>query len=108
MPDLATEVPTAANGGISADGMTYTFHLKKGIKFAPPVNREVTAADFKYSFERMMVEPLAPATFFYTGIVGAQDFIDGKAKEISGFKVVDDYTVRDHVAEARGLLPPAP
>ncbi len=42
----------------------------------------------------MMKEPLAPATFFYTGIVGAQDFMDGKAKEISGYKVVDDYTVQ--------------
>jgi ABC-type transport system substrate-binding protein len=93
VPDLATEVPSAENGGISADGKTYTFHLKKGVKFAPPVNREVTAADFKYSFERMMVEPLAPATFFYEGIVGATEFMAGKAKEISGFKAVDDYTV---------------
>ena len=93
VPDLATEVPTAENGGISADGKTYTFHLKQGVKFAPPVDREITAADFKYSFERMMVEPLAPATFFYEGIVGATEFMDGKAKEISGYKVVDDYTV---------------
>jgi len=102
VPDLATEVPTAENGGISADGKTYTFHLKQGVKFAPPVDREVTAADFKYSFERMMVEPLAPATFFYTGIVGAQDFIDGKAKEITGFKVVDDYTVQITLQKPEG------
>ena len=93
MPDLATEVPTAENGGISADGKVYTFHLREGVKFAQPISTEVTAADFKWSFERMMKEPLAPATFFYTGIVGAQDFVDGKAKEISGYKVVDDYTV---------------
>ena len=93
MPDLATEVPSAENGGISADGKTYTFHLKQGVKFAPPVDREVTAADFKYSFERMMVEPLAPATFFYEGIVGATEFMAGKAKEITGYKVVDDSTV---------------
>jgi oligopeptide transport system substrate-binding protein len=93
VPDLATEVPSADNGGISADGLTYTFHLKQGIKFGQPISTEVTAADFKWSFERMMREPLAPATFFYTGIVGAQDFMDGKAKEISGYKVVDDYTV---------------
>ena len=92
-PELATEVPSAENGGVSADAKTYTFHIRKGVKFAAPVNREVTAQDFKYSFERMMVEPLAPATFFYTGVVGAQDFIDGKAKEIKGYKVVDDYTV---------------
>ena len=93
-PELATEVPNAENGGISADAKTYTFHIRKGVKFAPPVDREVTAKDFKYSFERMMVEPLAPATFFYTGVAGAQDFIDGKAKEIKGYKVVDDYTVQ--------------
>jgi ABC-type transport system substrate-binding protein len=92
-PELATEVPTAANGGISADARTYTFHVREGVKFQPPVDREVTAQDFKYSFERMMIEPLAPATFFYTGVVGAQDFIDGKAKEIKGYKVVDDYTI---------------
>ena len=29
--DIATEVPTQANGGISADGKTYTFHIKPGI-----------------------------------------------------------------------------
>ena len=102
VPDLATEVPSAENGGISADGKTYTFHLKQGVKFAPPVNREVTAADFKYSFERMMVEPLAPATFFYEGIVGATEFMDGKAEEISGFKAVDDYTVEITLQKPEG------
>jgi ABC-type transport system substrate-binding protein len=93
IPALATEVPSAENGGISADGTVYTFKLRQGVKFGPPVSREVTAADFKWSFERMMIEPLAPATFFYTGIMGAQDFMDGKADEIVGFKAVDDYTV---------------
>ena len=102
VPDLATEVPAAENGGISADGKTYTFHLKKGIKFAPPVSREVKAADFKYSFERMMIEPLAPATFFYTGVVGAEEFMGGKAEEISGYKVVDDYTVQITLKKPEG------
>jgi len=94
IPALATEVPSAANGGISADGKTYTFHLRKGVKFQPPVSREVTAADFKYSFERMMGSPRAPATSFYMGVVGADQFVAHKATEISGFKVVDDYTVQ--------------
>ena len=104
VPSLATEVPSAENGGISADGKVYTFNLRKGVKFAPPVDREVTAKDFKYSFERMMVEPLAPATFFYTGIVGAQDFIDGKAKEIKGYKVVDDSTVQITLEKPEGAF----
>ena len=30
-PDVASVVPTAANGGISADGLTYTFHIKSGV-----------------------------------------------------------------------------
>ena len=92
-PALATEVPSIENGGISEDGLTYTFHLREGVKFQPPVDRLVTAADFKYSFERMMSEPRAPATSFYMGVVGADEFMEGKAEEISGFKVVDDATV---------------
>ncbi len=93
VPCLASEVPSSANGGISADGKTYTFRLRKGVMFQPPVSREVTAADFKYSFERMMLEPRAPATSFYMGVVGADAFMKGKATEITGFKAVDDYTI---------------
>jgi peptide/nickel transport system substrate-binding protein len=93
LPDLATEVPTQENGGIADGGTTYTFHLREGVKFAPPVGREVTSADFKYSFERMMADPKAPATGFYTGVVGAQAFMDGKAKEIAGYTTPDDSTV---------------
>ena len=57
VPCLATEVPSTANGGISADGKVYTFKLREGVRFQPPVSREVIASDFKYSFERMMKEP---------------------------------------------------
>ena len=93
IPCLATEVPSTQNGGISADGKTYTFHLREGVKFQAPVSRLVTAQDFKYSFERMMSSPRAPATSFYMGVVGADEFMAGKAKEITGFKAVDDSTV---------------
>jgi peptide/nickel transport system substrate-binding protein len=34
IPELATEVPTQANGGISADGLTITYHLRKGVKWS--------------------------------------------------------------------------
>jgi ABC-type transport system substrate-binding protein len=89
IPCLATEVPSVENGGISAGGLTYTFHLRKGVKFQPPVNREVTAQDFKYSFERMMSSPRAPATSFYMGVVGADEFMNKKASEITGVKAVE-------------------
>ena len=38
VPDLATSVPKPTNGG-----RRYTFHLKNGVKFGPPVNREITS-----------------------------------------------------------------
>jgi oligopeptide transport system substrate-binding protein len=92
-PELATEVPTVANGGISADGKTYTFHLRQGVKFAPPISREMTAQDFKYSFQRMLRESEAP-TFFYAGVLGAQDYIDKKVNDVKGFEAPDKYTVK--------------
>ena len=91
--DMATEVPTVANGGITHGGTTYIFHIKPGIKFAPPVSREVTAADFVYSFQRMMSLPTAPAKGYYAGIVGLQPFLDGKAKTITGYKATGKYTL---------------
>ena len=33
-PELATEVPTTANGGVSKDGLTITYHLRKGVKWS--------------------------------------------------------------------------
>ena len=33
-PELATVVPTQANGGVSQDGLTITYHLRKGVKWA--------------------------------------------------------------------------
>ena len=97
VPDLATEVPTVANGGITNGGKTYTFHLHKGVKFAPPVNREMTAADWKWSFERMMspkTTPTPPGTGFYMSIVGAKAFNAGKASSIAGVKVIDPFTLQ--------------
>jgi peptide/nickel transport system substrate-binding protein len=31
VPELATEIPSRANGGVSADGRTITYHLRKGV-----------------------------------------------------------------------------
>ncbi len=34
VPELATEVPTEANGGVGKDGKTITWHLRKGVKWS--------------------------------------------------------------------------
>ncbi len=77
----------------SQDGKTYTFYLRPGVKFHE--GREVKASDFKYSWERACDPDTGSQTAAtYLGdIIGAQDVLVGKAKEISGIKVIDDYTV---------------
>jgi peptide/nickel transport system substrate-binding protein len=37
VPELATEIPTQANGGISPDGLTITWHIRKGVKWSDGV-----------------------------------------------------------------------
>ncbi|MDY0095437.1 MAG: ABC transporter substrate-binding protein [Candidatus Vecturithrix sp.] len=52
-PLLAVEVPTLDNGGISADGKTYTFTIREGVKFHG--GEMLTPEDVEYSFERNMI-----------------------------------------------------
>ena len=88
-PSMAVAMPAMSNGG-----KTYTIKLKPGLLFQPPVSREVTAEDFKYSFERMMRLPNAPGTYFYTNVVGAAAYQAGKATHVAGYKALDKYTIQ--------------
>ena len=47
--DVATVVPTLANGGISVDGLTVTYHLRKGVRFSD--GTPLTARDCVYSVD---------------------------------------------------------
>lgn len=47
VPELATAIPSRANGGISADGKTITYHLRRGAKWSDGV--PFTAADVLFS-----------------------------------------------------------
>lgn len=49
-PDIATQVPTQSNGGISSDGLTYTVHLKQNVTFAN--GDKMTSKDVLYSWNR--------------------------------------------------------
>ena len=52
--DLATAVPSSRNGGISADGKTYIYHLRAGVKWHD--GRPLTSADVAFSW-RAVVNP---------------------------------------------------
>ena len=77
----------------SDDGKVMTFHLRKGVKFH--TGREFTAKDVKFTFEQLLIpENKGGLAAPYLHVVkGAKAILDGKTKELSGVKVVDDYTV---------------
>lgn len=70
-PRLAAELPTAENGGISEDGLTYTVKLRPDLTFSD--GSPLTAADVEYSFERMMVysTDVGPAGLLLEPLVGS-------------------------------------
>jgi len=86
-PDIADEWQ------ISEDRTVYTFTLRQGIKFHS--GREVTAHDFKYSWDRAC-DPRTKSQVVSTylgDIVGVNDVVEGKATEISGVEVINDYEI---------------
>ncbi|MCC6957099.1 MAG: ABC transporter substrate-binding protein [Anaerolineales bacterium] len=54
VPSLAKEVPTVENGLLSADGLTYTFNIRSGVKFHD--GTEMTPEDVAYSFQRGLLQ----------------------------------------------------
>lgn len=91
--DLKIQPDVAESYDVSADGTTYTFRLNKKATFQD--GRPVSADDVKYSFERALNPDTGSVTAenFLGDIVGAKDVSRGRAKEISGLKVIDDTTV---------------
>lgn len=84
-PVLITDFPT-----LSEDGKTYSFELKKGVRFTD--GTELHSSDVKFTFERMFTPSTGAKSYSYFNmIVGAKDMLEGKATELAGFKVIDDY-----------------
>src|SRR5262249_23023700 len=77
----------------SRDGRTWTFSLRRGVKFHN--GREVTAGDFVYSFTRLLdPKKSGPLTDFLRRIKGASDFMQGISPSVQGLQAVDRYTLQ--------------
>jgi oligopeptide transport system substrate-binding protein len=71
----AEEVPSVENGGISKDGLTYTFKLRDGLEWSD--GSPLTAADWEYSLKRFFDPALGGNQYyqsFYYVIEGAQEY----------------------------------
>jgi peptide/nickel transport system substrate-binding protein len=113
-PDLARSLPA-----ISPDGLTWTFHLRSGVHYAPPMaGSEIVAADFIRSFERSFTKASVEIPWadggtiggYWTGtylegvIAGVHDFTDKKADHVSGLEAPDPHTLVIHLTEPVGDL----
>jgi oligopeptide transport system substrate-binding protein len=107
VPLIATEVPSVENGGISEDGLTYTFHLREDATWTD--GQPVTAHDFEFAIKRLF-DPTVGVYYagFYTEIAGAAETYaatDATAEEIAalteaiGVTAVDDYTLEIQLAQ---------
>jgi peptide/nickel transport system substrate-binding protein len=101
VPDLATNT-----GDVSADGLTYTFHLKPGLKWGPPLSRAITSKDVLFAFQRIDSAPLvAQYGFYYDGTIeGMTGVVDKKAQDIkiSGIETPDDSTITFKLSQPTG------
>lgn len=70
VPQLATEVPSEENGGISADGMTVTFNIRQGVMFSN--GETLTPSDVAYSLQRGMLQggTASPQWMYYEAFFG--------------------------------------
>jgi peptide/nickel transport system substrate-binding protein len=80
--DMATVVPTMANGGLSSDGLTYTFHLRSGVMWNTTPPRAVVAGDFVRALKRFCnpVLGVGNPTYYTSTIAGMASYCAAYAK----------------------------
>ncbi|NVD96340.1 peptide ABC transporter substrate-binding protein [Enterococcus faecium] len=85
---------------VSDDGLTYTYHLRKGVPWVDSEGNEygadVTANDFVTGLKHAVDVQSETLYIVADSIKGLSDYIDGKTNDFStvGVKAVDDYTVQ--------------
>lgn len=96
-PDLAEALPE-----VSADGLTWTFRLKRGLRYGPPLtDTEIVASDFVRSLERMARFEMTQR-FYFSVIQGFDDVTNGKAESITGVETPDPHTLVFHLTQPTG------
>jgi peptide/nickel transport system substrate-binding protein len=97
-PDIASGPPQ-----ISADRKTVTVHIRSGVHFSAPVNREVTSADVAYAIERGANPNVANPYFstYFGALEGASKATGGP---IPGIATPDSHTIVFHLVEPKAPI----
>jgi peptide/nickel transport system substrate-binding protein len=103
--DVATEVPTVDNGGVSADRLTYTVRLRPGVCWDTTPERAVTAQDFVRGFKRMANPVLRSGAihYFTSTIAGMAEFCDAYAAAMPADPAPADLAAFQNAHDIAGL-----
>ncbi len=88
---------------ISTDGRTYTFHLRRGVRFHN--GRLMEAVDVIYSVRRTLRESQSGAWVFMS-LAGARPFAAGETDELAGVRALDEHTVELELEEPLAFFLP--
>ncbi len=97
------EVPALAESyEASEDGMTYTFHIRKGVKWVDSQGREVgdlTAQDWVAGLQHLCDAGDGIQSLFVGVVEGIEDYINGDETDFSkvGIEATDDHTLVYHL-----------
>jgi oligopeptide transport system substrate-binding protein len=99
--DQLHEVPDLAKGmpDVSADGLTYTFHLRHDARFSN--GDPITADDFIYSWSRAAAKQ-GDYAYLFNAVAGYQDVAAGRSIQLSGLAKIDDYTFTSTLSKPAG------
>ena len=86
--DVATEVPSTANGGITNGGKTYTFHIKPGVDWNTTPPRQVTSQDFLREFKAFFnpVSPVGNPVYYESTIAGLTAYANAETAYFANSK----------------------
>ncbi|WP_428046803.1 ABC transporter substrate-binding protein [Candidatus Avelusimicrobium fimicolum] len=86
LPSVSAAVPSKDNGLISADGRTYTFPIRKGIKFQG--GEDLTPEDVRYSLLRFLLSDVSggPSSLLLEPILGVSSTRNDKGEIVVDFK----------------------
>lgn len=97
------EPALAESWELSADGQTYKFHLRAGVRFHN--GRALQADDIDYSIRRVLRRSKSGA-WIYLSLVGAEAFARGETGELAGVRVPDARTVELELNEPLAFFLP--
>ena len=88
----------AEDWSVSKDGLTYTYKIRKGVKWMTSDGEEyaeVTAKDFVNGLKHAADKKSEALYLAETSVKGLSDYLTGNSKDFStvGIKAVDDYTL---------------